>query len=58
VQRNAHGNLKLGGGKVHLGDHFRDRMFHLEARVELKKVELLIRLQKAVEGQICNFGEQ
>ncbi|RUP43013.1 hypothetical protein BC936DRAFT_137776 [Jimgerdemannia flammicorona] len=45
MQRDAHGNLELSGGKVDAGDHLRCRMLNLETGVELKEVEVVLRVR-------------
>ena len=37
VQRQAHGDLELTRGQVHIGDHFCARVLHLEARIQLEE---------------------
>mmetsp|Transcript_15252 Transcript_15252/g.57963 ORF Transcript_15252/g.57963 Transcript_15252/m.57963 type:complete len:556 (-) Transcript_15252:1079-2746(-) len=43
VQGQAHGDLQLRRRHVHLGDALRDGVLHLEARVQLQEVVLVIR---------------
>ena len=31
VQRNSHRHLQLRGGEIHVCDHFRDRVLHLQS---------------------------
>jgi len=48
VERNAHGNVQLGGGHVDPGDGFSHRVFHLETWVQLQEA-------KGVGlGELCN----
>ena len=37
VERDAHGDLQLGGGQVHVGDHLCDGVLHLQTRVQLQE---------------------
>jgi hypothetical protein len=42
VERDTHGNLKLGSGQVDTTDHLSGRMLDLETGVELQEVELVV----------------
>src|SRR5260370_34716465 len=49
-QRPALGNLNLKANKIYAGDHLRDRMLHLNARVDLDEVELARGRQQEFHG--------
>ena len=61
LQALARGQQDLALHQVHVRDHFRDRMLHLDARVHLDEVELAVFIHQEFDGagvHIADVGKR